>query len=422
MKFRLNILKNKSLRVHSTTFVFILVLFIPLTPSTNIQGKLGFLDKHIKVQASDSGTVEKIFIREGDHVEKNQLLMVLTDFKVRTEYTVLNQQLAAYLCREAALKSILGKEKFSFPLYRAGIDANLLNLYCGTEQRISNNAITHFTEKINSLNIQIANLERELKGVEEIILVAQKNVEIQKQIYARKKILFDSDFLSNISLVESEKELIDSEQRLRERRNDLLGKTDRSIDLRRQLNDISNDFYEKARSEYKSLVNEIDMLTERIRIVEKSIKNFEIKSPQSGTVLNITKNRVGNIFSANEVLLDIVPDDEEIVVIAKLLSSDNYHISVNQHAVIRLTTHNQSFSPEFEGVVSGISPDIKVEAPNDPPSYQLTVKFPCDFQCKDQYKMVSGMPAEIYLLGKKRSLISYLLDAIYGGSRNIITE
>jgi hypothetical protein len=36
--------------------------------------------------------------------------------------------------------------------------------------------------------------------------------------------------------------------------------------------------------------------------------------------------------------------------------------------------------------------------------------------------MVSGMPAEIYLLGKKRSLISYLLDAIYGGSRNIITE
>ena len=245
MKFRLNILKNKSLRVHSTTFVFILVLFIPLTPSTNIQGKLGFLDKHIKVQASDSGTVEKIFIREGDHVEKNQLLMVLTDFKVRTEYTVLNQQLAAYLCREAALKSILGKEKFSFPLYRAGIDANLLNLYCGTEQRISNNAITHFTEKINSLNIQIANLERELKGVEEIILVAQKNVEIQKQIYARKKILFDSDFLSNISLVESEKELIDSEQRLRERRNDLLGKTDRSIDLRRQLNDISNDFYER---------------------------------------------------------------------------------------------------------------------------------------------------------------------------------
>jgi hypothetical protein len=129
------------------------------------------------------------------------------------------------------------------------------------------------------LNIQIANLERELKGIEEIIIISQKNVEIQKQIYARKKILFDSDFLSNISLVESEKELIDSEQRLRERRNDLLGKTDRSIDLRRQLNDISNDFYETARKEYKSLVNEIDMLTERILIIKKSIKNFEIKSP-----------------------------------------------------------------------------------------------------------------------------------------------
>lgn len=422
MKISLNLFKNKSFRIQFTTFVFILVLFIPLTPSTNIQGKLGYVDKHIKVQASDSGTLEKIFIKEGDHVDKNQLLMVLTDFTVRTEFTILNQQLAAYLCREASLKSILSKEKFAFPLLRPKLDSNLLNSYCATEQRISYNAITNFTEKISSLNIQIANLERELMGIEEIILISQKNVEIQKQIYSRKKLLFDSDFLSNISLIESEKELIDSEQRLRERRNDLLGKTDRLIDLKRQLADISNDFYEKARIEYKSLVNEIDMLTERILIIEKSIKNFEIKSPQSGTVLNITKNRVGNIFSAKEILLDIVPDDEEIVVIAKLLASDNYHVSVNQNAVIRLTTHNQSFSPEFEGVVSGISPDVKVEAPNDPPSYQLTVKFPCDFQCKDMYKMTSGMPAEIYLLGSKRSLISYLLDAIYGGSRNIITE
>jgi multidrug efflux pump subunit AcrA (membrane-fusion protein) len=230
MKISLNLFKNKSFRIQFTTFVFILVLFIPLTPSTNIQGKLGYVDKHIKVQASDSGTLEKIFIKEGDHVDKNQLLMVFNDFTVRTEFTILNQQLAAYLCREASLKSILSKEKFAFPLLRPKLDSNLLNSYCATEQRISYNAIANFTEKISSLNIQIANLERELKGIEEIILISQKNVEIQKQIYSRKKLLFDSDFLSNISLIESEKELIDSEQRLRERRNDLLG--NRSISIR----------------------------------------------------------------------------------------------------------------------------------------------------------------------------------------------
>jgi multidrug resistance efflux pump len=188
------------------------------------------------------------------------------------------------------------------------------------------------------------------------------------------------------------------------------------------LTDYSNDFNEKARSEYKNLSNEIDMLTERIRNIFKTINNFEIKSPQSGTVLNITKNRVGNIFSANEILLEIVPDDEEIVVIANLSTRDNYHISVNQNAVIRLSTHNQSFAPEFEGVVSSISPDVKIDNPNEPPSFQLTVKFPCDAQCKELYKMTSGMPADIYLLGNKRSLISYLLDAIYSGSRNVITD
>jgi len=422
MKLNLNLFKNKTFRVHFTTFVFLLMLFVPLTPSTNIQGKLGHVDKHIKVQASDSGTLEKIYIKEGQHVNKNQILMILTDYKVKTDFIVLNQQLAAYLCREASLKFILNKDKFIFPMARPGVDFNVLNAYCTTEQRISHNATNNFVEKVNSLNNQIANLERELKGIEEIILVSQKNVEIQKQIYARKKTLFESDFLSNISLIESEKELIDSEQRLREKRNDLLSKTDRLIDLKRQLTDYSNDFNEKARSEYKNLSNEIDMLTERIRNIFKTINNFEIKSPQSGTVLSITKNRVGNIFSANEILLEIVPDDEEIVVIANLSTRDNYHISVNQNAVIRLSTHNQSFAPEFEGVVSSISPDVKIDNPNEPPSFQLTVKFPCDAQCKELYKMTSGMPADIYLLGNKRSLISYLLDAIYSGSRNVITD
>ena len=66
-----------------------------------------YVDKHIKIQTSDAGTLEKIFIKEGEHVYKNQLLMVLSDSKVKTEFIVLNQQLAAYLCREAALKSIL---------------------------------------------------------------------------------------------------------------------------------------------------------------------------------------------------------------------------------------------------------------------------------------------------------------------------
>jgi HlyD family type I secretion membrane fusion protein len=422
MKLSRNLFKNKTFRVHFTTLVLLLILFIPLTPSTNIQGKLGHVDKHIKVQAPDAGTLVKILIKEGEHVQKDQLLMVLNDSKVKTEFTVLNQQLAAYLCREASLKSILAKEKFNFPTIRPGIDSSTLSAYCGTEQRISNNALSNFNDKLYSLKIQISNLERELIGIEEIITVSQKNVEIQKQIYNRKKVLFDSDFLSSISLIESEKELIDSEQRLREKRNDLLSKTDRLIDLKRQLTDYGNDFTEKARTEYKNLSNEIDMLSERIKNINKTINGFEIKSPQSGTVLNITKNRVGNIFSSNEILLELVPDDEEIVVIANLLTADNYHVSAGQNAVIRLTTHNQSFSPEFEGVVSSISPDVKVESPNDPPSYQLTVKFPCDAQCKELYKMASGMPADIYLLGNKRSLISYLLDAVYSGSRNIITE
>ena len=422
MIFGYKLFKNRTFRVHFTTFIFLLVLFVPLTPSTNIQGKLSHLDKHIKIQASDPGTLVKIFIKEGDKVVKDQILMVLSDFKILTEFTVLNQQLATFLCRESSLYSIINNEKFRYPLLKEGLDPAILNAYCSTEQRLSSNSILNFNEKISSLNSQINNLEKELVGIKDIVEVFSKNYDLQRQIFAKKKNLFDSEFLSNISIMESEKELFESEQRLREKQNDLLTKNDRLIDLRRQLADYKNDFIEKSRSELKNLLNEKDMLTEKIRNVKKIINGFEIRAPQSGLVLTIPKNRVGNIFSNNEILVELVPDAEEIIVLANLSASDNYHISVNQHAVIRLTTHNQSFSPEFEGIVLSISPDIKVEAPNDPPTYQLVISFPCSLECKSSLNLTSGMPVDIYLLGGKRSLISYLLDAIYGSSRSILTD
>jgi len=343
MNLNLNFFKNRTFRVHFTTFIFLLVLFIPLTPSTNIQGKLSHLDKHIKIQASDPGTLVKIFIKEGDKVVKDQILMVLSDFKILTEFTVLNQQLATFLCREASLYSIINNEKFRYPELREGLDPAILNAYCSTEQRLSSNSILNFNEKVSSLNSQIINLEKELIGIKDIVEVFSKNYDLQRQIFAKKKNLFDSEFLSNISIMESEKELFESEQRLKEKQNDLLTKNDRLIDLRRQLSDYKNDFVEKSRSELKNLLNEKDMLTEKIRNVKKVINGFEIKAPQSGLVLTIPKNRVGNIFSNNEILVELVPDTEEIIVLANLSASDNYHVSVNQKAVIRLTTHNQSF-------------------------------------------------------------------------------
>jgi hypothetical protein len=56
------------------------------------------------------------------------------------------------------------------------------------------------------------------------------------------------------------------------------------------------------------------------------------------------------------------------------------------------------------------------------PSFEATVSFPCDPACRKQNQLTAGIPTEIYVLGPKRSLFSYLVNALYRTGANALSE
>ena len=136
----------------------------------------------------------------------------------------------------------------------------------------------------------------------------------------------------------------------------------------------------------------------------------------------LNKLRPGILLSPREPLMEIIPTGESLVAIASYKPTDHSNVRVGQEAIVRLQTHNQSLSPEFHGNVISITADVKQENPNAPPMYEAIVAFPCDEECRKVGLLTAGIPADIYVLGQRRSLLSYLFSAIFRMGRGVLSE
>lgn len=413
---------NKTYRIQFTTGVFAVLLLIPLTPSINMLGQLGYFNRRVQVETFEGGIIDVVSVKEGDQVEAGQKLMVVSDIRTDSEYEAQLQQLAAKLCRQARFTSMLSLEAFVYPDAPDWVSQSYLSSYCEAERKIAEDQIATFTSRRKSQKNQISEIIKENASLERSVSIEAQRLGLQKDIYGKKKSLHDSGFLSQLALLESNKELMDGEQRLSDKQAELSVRKEKLIELRRQVDQIESDYFDRARNEHNTLLSDIEVQKQRMQYLIHARANFVINAPQSGVIYSIKKNRQGSLLAPRDIVLEIVPNTEDMVAIAVMPAKETSYVAQGQDAIVRLQTHNQSFAPEFKGRIVTVSADIKTDKPNDPPSYQVFVSFGCDAACARKNGLVAGMPVDVYVLGAKRSLLSYLLDAVLKGSRKVLSE
>ena len=385
-------------------------------------GQLGYFNRRIQVETFEGGIIDVVNVKEGDVVQSGQVLMVVSDIRTDSEYEAQIQQLSSKLCRQARLSAVVSLSAFSYPSSPDWVTAKHLDTYCEAEKKIAEDQVLSFSNRRKSQKNQLSELIKENSALERSVSIEFQRLGLQNDIYRKKTLLHDSGFLSQLALLESSKELMDSEQRLSDKQAELSVRREKLIELRRQIEQSESDYFDRARNEQNALLSEIEIQKQRMQYLLHARANFVIKAPQSGVVYSVKKNRQGNLLAPRDIVLEIVPNAEDMVAIAVMPAKETSYVAQGQVAVIRLQTHNQSFAPEFKGRIVTVSADVKTEKPNDPPSYQVFLSFDCDVACVRSNGLVAGMPVDVYVLGEKRSLLSYLLDAVLKVSYKVLSE
>jgi HlyD family secretion protein len=122
----------------------------------------------------------------------------------------------------------------------------------------------------------------------------------------------------------------------------------------------------------------------------------EIRAPQAGIVHQLAVHTIGGVINPSEPPMLIVPQDDALVVEARVAPENIDSVRLGQEAFLRLTAFNQRTTPELEGQVTRVSGDIIRETQATPAYFAVRIG-PSDAEIKKlgRSSLLPGMPAEV---------------------------
>jgi len=186
--------------------------------------------------------------------------------------------------------------------------------------------------------------------------------------------------------------------------------------LSRQLNSLQSMVKEGyfPLQNYQELVRQRDEALLKAKMAKEELERTEIRSPIAGRVMGINVS-MGGVVSPGVKVMEVVPNEEGLVVEAKIAPHLIDRIHPGLLAQVRFSALNQRTTPVVDGVVEWVSAD-KFNA-NDQaggmrfPDGYYTAKIrldPEEMQKLGDQNIYPGMPADVIVKLGRRTFMSYL--------------
>ena len=120
------------------------------------------------------------------------------------------------------------------------------------------------------------------------------------------------------------------------------------------------------------------------------------------------------VIRPGEILLEIVPQDDELVVRANVSPTDNDNLAIGQKAEVRLTALNMRTTLAIYGSVVSISGDRLSDPSNKRPYFLTRIEIPSAERKKlGEVKLTAGiMPADVLITTGERTALDYLMKPL----------
>ncbi len=114
-----------------------------------------------------------------------------------------------------------------------------------------------------------------------------------------------------------------------------------------QLNSIKlrQEFFGRSNLELKDIQTEIAELLEQTKVFDDILARTGIRAPSAGKVQNVSVTTIGSVIRLGEVLMEIVPQDDEILITARISPLDIDNVLPGQETEVRLVAFKSTLTP-----------------------------------------------------------------------------
>jgi multidrug efflux pump subunit AcrA (membrane-fusion protein) len=358
------------------TLILIIVPFIVWSYNSNIdqishaQGQVIATAKTQEIQAAIDGVVDQIYVKEGDQVKKGDNLILLDKSQAQAAYSNSKAKVAALKVTLSRLKA----EVYAKPL----VFEESLKIY--PEFLENQKALFHRRQK--ALNDELFSLNESLK--------------LAKEELTLNLPLLENGDIGALEIIRIKRQI---------------------AELNGKITNTRNKYFQDSQTDMTKAEEELS--TKEQEFADKSIifERTSISSPMDAIVKNIIVTTKGAKVRSGEVILELLPFGDELIIEAKMRPSDISFVKEGQKASVKLDAYDYSIYGVFYGNVTYISPDTLVEKTPKGEEYYFRVLIALDqtqLTTKNGKKIniSPGMTAQIDIVTGNRSILTYLSKPI----------
>ena len=388
---------------------------MPLSGAVIVPGTLVVESDVKKIQHPTGGVVANIPVRDGMHVRSSDLLLHLDETQPRANSQVVTQQLdqtRARLARLIAERDGLDQPEMPHEMADRSGDDDVSRLWASEISLFNSRAATRRNAK-ELLRSHIGQLEEQISGLDAQV----KSKAAQRELITGELEGVEGLYQKGLVPLTRKTSLQREAARLDGERGQVVAAIaeakSKISEAELQTVRIDHDFRTEVMKDLREAQDKQAELVEKSIAARDLLQRVDLRAPTDGIVHQLSVHTIGGVITPGEVVMEIVPESDELQIEARLPPHEVDHVRTGQRAYIRFSAFNQRTTPQLEGVVSYVSADLTHDPKGNAAYYTVRVTLPPGERRRlGALELVSGMPVEVFLQTGSRTMMSYLLKPI----------
>jgi len=356
------------------------------------------------IQNFEGGIVSKIFVEEGQLVDKGDVLLKLENKQYSATYEKNVLEIDSLKAKRDRLYAEANDKEFK-------IKEN--NELYEKEYQLYKSNKDQLQSKLNVLEEQINQKQKEYNEIKSKIFHLTQSFDLMGQEKDVMEPLVGKGIVSKVEFLKLLREATSLKEELESTKLSLKRVRSSIDEYKNRYKEAKVEFQNEAHKEYNEIVSKINQYSTQNQGLKDQVTRTSVVSPVNGYIKKLYVNTIGGSVQPGMDLLEIVPNDKKLLIEARVRPEDIAFLHNQQKVTLKFSAYDFAIYGSLGGEIEKIAPDSITDKDNE--TYYLVYIRTDKSYLGDENKpltIIPGMRGSADIITGKRTILTYLLKPI----------
>ncbi len=371
------------------------------------------------VQNLEGGILAATLVREGDLVEKDQVVARIDNVRAASDY---RENVIRYWGLLASVERLQAQIDGRDPEFPPEVMENAPML-AKSELSLFQSRKQQLDDQISVLRQQVEQREGELDELASRQESLATSLELATQELDMATPLVAKGIFSKMDALRLRRQVVDLQSSLDQAKLQKPRAESALKEANHRIQAVQSEFRSESLRELTLKRTELQSIKEVVSAGADQVRRTEVRSPVRGVVKQIKINTVGGVLPPGGEIMEIVPIEDTLLVEAMVRPSDIAFLRPGLPATVKITAYDYSIYGGMHGRVEDISADTLANQKGET-FFRVRVRTDRAHlgSAERPLEIIPGMTAQVDILTGKKTVMDYLLKPILRARSEALRE